>query len=116
MTRRPVLLTLSGIGLGLSLLQCGLIVWGVTSSYEWDLARCRSLPDHYAPELFWLILGTPPSLVGLLFMITAVLMAVWGQPNQRRLPWISLGIGMVIVGATLTLSGLAIFGPCPVSY
>ena len=116
MQRRPILLTCSGVGLGLSVLQCGLVVWGVTSSYEWDLARCRSLPDHYAPELFWLVLGAPPSLVGLLFMIAAVLMVLWGQPNQKRLPWIPFGIGMVIVGATLTLSGFAIFGPCSVSY
>ena len=116
MTRRPILLTCSGVGLGLSVVQCGLVVWGVTSSYDWDLARCRSLPDHYSPELFWLLLGAPPSLVGLLFMIAAFLMAVWGQPNQRRLPWIPFGIGAVIVGATLTLSGLAIFGPCSVSY
>lgn len=114
--RRPILLASSGVGLGLAVLQCGLVVWGVTSSYEWDLARCRSLPDHYAPEWFWLILGAPPSLVGLLFMVAAVLMAVWGQPSQRRLPWVPFVIGAVIVGATLTLSGLAIFGPCPTPY
>ena len=113
MTRRPILLTCSGVGLGLAFLQGGLVLWGVNFSYEWDLARCGSLPDHYAPEWFWLVLGTPPSFLGLLFMLSAGVMALWGRPHQRRLPWIPLGIGLVIVGVGLTLSVLAIFGPCP---
>lgn len=116
MQRRPLLLTWVGVGFGLSVLLCGLVLWGVTSSYEWDLGRCRSLPDHYVPEFFWLFLIGPIGFVAMLLTVAAALMGFWGRPTQSRRPWVALAIGLVVVGAGLILAGLGIFGPCPSLY
>lgn len=113
LTIRPRLLACGAAGLGLSVVLLGLVVWGFQSSYEWDLARCRSLPDHYVPELGWLIFLGPLGLLGLLIMIAVVLMGFLDRYQSKRLPWIVLSIGLIVVLGGLTLAGLLLYGPCP---
>ena len=95
------------------MLLLGLAVWGVQFSYDWDLSRCRVLPDHYVVELLWGLVMGPISLVALLFSAIVVFFGLWGQPRQKYLPWIVSGIGAAIIVGGFALALAALFGPCP---
>lgn len=95
------------------MLLLGLALWGVQFSYDWDLSRCRVLPDHYITELFWGLVIGPIGLGALLFSAVVVLFGLWGQHRQKHLPWIVFGIGTVIILGGFALAVAALFGPCP---
>ena len=65
MTRRPTLLA-AGVVIALSLALMSLAALGSVHGWDWDKARCGTLPNESYPELGWIAFVGVPAIVGLI--------------------------------------------------
>ncbi len=65
MTRRPIRLV-AGVVIALSLALLSLAALGSVHGWDWDKARCGTLPNEYYPELGWIAFVGIPAFVGLI--------------------------------------------------
>ena len=65
MARRPIRLV-AGVVIALSLALMSLAALGSVYGWDWDEARCGTLPNEYYPELGWIAFVGVPAIVGLI--------------------------------------------------
>ncbi len=65
MTRRLTRLA-AGVVIALSLALMGFAVLGSVHGWDWDKARCGTLPNEYYPELGWIAFVGIPAFAGLI--------------------------------------------------
>ncbi len=65
MRRRPTRLA-AGVVIALSLALMSLAALGSVHGWDWDKARCGTLPNESYPELGWIAFVGVPAIVGLI--------------------------------------------------
>lgn len=59
---------------------------GSVHGWDWDKARCGTLPNEYYPELAWIAFVGVPALVGLLGGGLGLCLEVWKRSAGSWLP------------------------------
>jgi hypothetical protein len=108
--RRRSILTLGAFLIFAAAILLGLSLWGIDDGFDWDMARCARLPDHWLPEFAWafasLIAATALLAGGAAFQLERS-----GGSKRASGVWLAVS-GLFVIGALVLVIGLR-FGSCP---
>lgn len=112
MARRPIRFV-AGAVIALSFALLSLAALGSFHGWDWDKARCGTLPNEYYPELAWIAFVGGPAIVGLLGGCVGLGLDVWKRSAGNWLPKMALILAAVFCGIAAYWT-VVMVSECPV--